>query len=247
MFCRIGLGGQIVRKMKKASSNLISTGNRSRTSGNYRSQTSNGIENLPHQQHGISSSNSMENNFRSDTISNEYLNNNRISHHSTALELDSCSSLNVNDLDSCNDSSEGTVDQSGGRSPSPLVDRLSVGIHDLMSKSESEGQDFSKRKTTSNLQLSTSTSFSSSAQNSMANPGSHNFHSPNLSGLSHNLNPAFRRSMPPHLEDSDGNNADDDSVNSFNVSGGRPQRSSQSRLPKLEKLPTSNYQFLRSQ
>jgi len=36
--------------------------------------------------------------------------------------------------------------------------------------------------------------------------------------------------MPPHLEDSDGNNADDDSVNSFNVSGSRPLRSSQTGI-----------------
>ena len=227
---RIGLGGQLVRKMKKASSNLISTGNRSRTTGNYRSPTSNGIGNLP--QHGISSSNSMDNNFRSDSMSNEYLDSNRVPHHSNALELDSCSSLNGNDLDSCNDSSEGTVDQPGGRSPSPLVDRLS-GLHELMSKSESANQDFSKRKTSSNLQLSSSTSFSSSAQNSMAIPSSQNYHSPNLSNLSQNLNPAFRRSMPPHLEDSDGNNADDDSVNSFNLSGSRQLRSSQSRFLKV--------------
>merc|ERR1719367_1029067 len=148
---KIGLGGQLVRKMKKASSNLISTGNRSRTTGNYRSPTSNGIGNLP--QHGIPSSNSMDNNFRSDSMSNEYLDSNRVPHNSNALELDSCSSLNGNDLDSCNDSSEGTVDQPSGRSPSPLVDRLSVGIHELMSKSETGGQEFSKRKTSSNLQL----------------------------------------------------------------------------------------------
>ena len=225
--------------MKKASSNLISTGNRSRASGNYRSQTANGIGNL-NQEHGISSSNSMDNNFRSDTLSNEYLHNNRVPHHSTAIELDSCSSLNGNDLDSCNDSSEGTVDQPGGRSPSPLVDRLS-GIHDLMSKSESGVQDFSKRKTSSNLQLSSSTSFSSSAQNSIANPSSHHLYSPNLSNLSQNLNPAFRRSMPPHLEDSDGNNADDDSVNSFNLSGSRQHRSGQSRFINDENLHLRNY------
>ena len=218
--------------MKKASSNLISTGNR-RTSGSYRTQTSNGSENLPHhQQHGITSSNSMDNTFRSDTLSNEFIDNNHISHHSTALEADSCSSLNGNDLDSCNESSEGTVDQPGGRSPSPLVERL-VGIHDLMSRSESAGQDLlSKRKTSSsNLQLSSSTSFSSSAHNSMATPGSHIYHQAHLSSLSHqNHNPAFRRSMPPHLEDSDGNNADDDSVNSFSVSGSRHSRSNQSRF-----------------
>ena len=233
---RIGLGGQLVRKMKKASSNLISTGNRSRTSGSYRSQTANGIGSLS-QEHGISSSNSMDNNFRSDTLSNEYLNNNRVPHHSTALELDSCSSLNGNDLDSCNDRSEGTVDHPGGRSPSPLVDRLS-GIHDLMSKSESGAQDFSKRKASSNLQLSSSTSFSSSAQNSIANPGSH-LYSPNLSNLSQNLNPAFRRSMPPHLEDSDGNNADDDSVNSFNLSGSRQLRSGPSRFTNIEEIQST--------
>ena len=238
---RIGLGGQLVRKMKKASSNLISTGNRSRTSGNYRSQTANGIGSLS-QEHGLSSSNSMDNNFRSDTLSNEYLNNNRVPHHSTALELDSCSSLNGNDLDSCNDSSEGTVDHSGGRSPSPLVDRLS-GIHDLMSKSESGGQDFSKRKASSNLQLSSSTSFSSSAQNSIANPGSH-LYSPNLSNLSQNLNPAFRRSMPPHLEDSDGNNADDDSVNSFNLSGSRQLRSGPSRFTNIEEIQSTKCYYM---
>lgn len=55
------------------------------------------------------------------------------------------------------------------------------------------------------------------------------YHQAHLSSLSHqNHNPAFRRSMPPHLEDSDGNNADDDSVNSFSVSGSRHSRSNQS-------------------
>ena len=230
--------------MKKASSNLISTGNR-RTSGSYRTQTSNGSANLSHhQQHGISSSNSMDNAFRSDTLSNEFIDNNNISHHSTALEVDSCSSLNGNDLDSCNESSEGTVDQPGGRSPSPLVHRLG-GIDDLMSRSESAGQDLlSKRKTSSNLQLSSSTSFSSSAHNSMATSGSHMFHQPNLSSLSHqNLNPAFRRSMPPHLEDSDGNNADDDSVNSFSVSGNRQSRSKQSRFNSISFYDNHLYKY----
>ena len=233
--------------MKKASSNLISTGNRSRTSGSYRTQPSNGSANLAHhQQHGISSSNSMDNTFRSDNLSNEFTDNNHMSHHSsTGIEVDSCSSLNGNDLDSCNESSEGTVDQPGGRSPSPLVDRL-VGIHDLMSRSESTGQDLLlKRKTSSStLQLSSSTSFSSSAHNSMATPGSHIFHQTNLSSLSHqNLNPAFRRSMPPHLEDSDGNNADDDSVNSFSVSGNRQSRSNQSRFRSMPCIvnPYKNY------
>ena len=234
VFYRIGLGGQLVRKMKKASSNLISTGNRSRTSGGYRthSTAANGSGNAQHhQQHVISSSASMDNNFRSDAINNDFMDGNHISHHTATAEMDSCSSLNGNDIDSCNDSSEGTVDQPGGRSPSPLVDRL-VGIHDLMSRSESTGQDLLlKRKTSaSNLQLSSSTSFSSSAQTSMATSGSHIFQSPHLSSISQqNLNPAFRRSMPPHLEDSDGNNADDDSVNSFSVSGARQLRSNQSK------------------
>ena len=219
--------------MKKASSNLISTGNRSRTSGVYRTQTSNGSGGLSHhQQHGIPSSSSMDSNFRSDTMNNEFIDS-HISQHSSTLEVDSCSSLNGND--SCNDSSEGTVDQPGGRSPSPLVDRL-VGIHDLMSRSESAGHELlSKRKTSaSNLQLSSSTSFStSSAHNSLATSGSHIFH-PHLSSLNHqNLNPAFRRSMPPHLEDSDGNNADDDSVNSFNISGSRQSRLQQGKFASL--------------
>ena len=211
---------------------MISTGNRSRTSGSYRTQgnAQNETKNVSnYQQHTITTSSSMDNNFRNDRINNDYIDGNYMSHHTTAAEVDSCSSLNGNDIDSCNDSSEGTVDQPGARSPSPLVERL-VGIHDLMSRSESAGTDLlSKRKTSaSNIQLSST--FSSSPHTSMASSGSHIFHSPYLSSTSQqSLNPAFRRSMPPHLEDSDGNNADDDSVNSFSVSGGRQMRSNQSK------------------
>merc|ERR1712150_47937 len=220
-------------KMKKASSNLISTGNRSRTSGVYRTQTSNESGGLSHhQQHGIPSPSSMDINFKSYTMNNEFIDS-HISQHSSSLEVNSCSSLNV--YDSCNDSSEKTVDQPGGRFPSPLVDRL-VGIQDLMSSSESAGYELlSKRKTSaSNLQLSSSRSFStSSARNSLATSGSHIFH-PRLSSINHpNLNPSFRRSWPPHLEDSDGNNADDDSVNSFNISGNRQTRLQQSSFASL--------------
>ena len=223
-----------MRKMKKASSNLILTSNHSRSavSGTHRTQgpTSNGSGSVSHlQPHTLSSSSSMDNNFRSDALNNDFIDGNHMSHHSTAAAEDSCSSLNGNDIDSCNDSSEGAADNQGGRSPSPLVDRL-VGLHDFMSRSESAGPDLlQKRKTSlSNLQLSSSTSFSSSAHTSMANSSSHPFNSPHLSSISQqNINPTFRRSMPPHLEDSDGNNADDDSVNSFRLSGGRHLRPNQ--------------------
>merc|ERR1712141_10804 len=115
---------------------------------------------------------------------------------------------------------------------------------------ESAGQDsISKRKTSSTLQLSSSTSFSSSAHNSLATSASHIFHAPHLSSLTHtNANPAFRRSMPPHMEDSDGNNADDDSVNSFNIGGNRSSRlnhskrqSSQYCIPDIIITSTNNY------
>ena len=224
-----------MRKMKKASSNLILTSNRSRSavSGTHRTQgpTPNGSGNVSHPQPHTLSSSSMDNNFRSDALNNDFIDGSHISHHSTVVAEDSCSSLNGNDIDSCNDSSEGAADHQGGRSPSPLVDHL-VGIHDFMSRSETAGPDLLlKRKTSSShLQLSSSTSFSSSAHTSMANPTSHIFNSPHLSSISQqSINPAFRRSMPPHLEDSDGNNADDDSVNSFSVSGGRQLRSNQSK------------------
>ena len=200
-----------MRKMKKA----IGSGNNRQGAPN--GSGGNALNHHPMQRHPMSSSSSMDNNFRNSDFT---------ACGPATADHDSCSSLNGNDVDSCNDSSDsggkGILDHQD-RSPSPSVDHL-PGIHDLMTRSESAGSELLlKRKTSSStLQLSSSTSFSSSAHTSMANAtggGSHMIHAPHIGITQQNINPAFRRSMPPHLEDSDGNNADDDSVNSFNVGG----------------------------
>ena len=167
--CRMSFGGQLVRKMKKASTSLITGGNRSR---------------VPVRKSQVPNSTSAAANLGSGGGGpNDIIDGND-------RTPDSCSS---GGNDSCGNDSLG----SGQHSPSPPM------IGDML-RSESVGE----------LKQRKGSMSSHNGEIMISTPNSLRFSQ---------KNPAFNRrsnitALTSHYEDSDGNNADDDSINSFSVS-----------------------------